>query len=84
MIRMNFAKFTLMTIVGSGIWCSVLAWFGQKVITRPMVESKDVGALVTAVKESPNFHAILIAIVALTLLYFIVMRLTSRPESQSP
>src|SRR5216110_3712511 len=63
LIRMNFAKFSLMTIIGSAIWCSVLAWFGQTVITRQMVESKDVGALVTAVKQSQNFHYILIAIV---------------------
>ena len=83
LIRMNFAKFSLMTIVGSAIWCSVLAWFGQTVITRPMIESKNVGALVTAVKQSQNFHYILIAIVVLTLLYFVVMRLTARPQTDS-
>jgi membrane protein DedA with SNARE-associated domain len=81
LIRMNFAKFSLMTVVGSAIWCSVLAWFGQNVITRQMVDSKDVGALVTAVKQSRNFHYILIAIVVLTLLYFVVMRLTARPQT---
>ena len=80
---MNFAKFSLMTIVGSAIWCSVLAWFGQTVITREMIESKNVAALVTAVKQSQNFHYILIAIVVLTLLYFVVMRLTARPQSES-
>ena len=46
-----------------------------------MVESKNVGALVTAVKQSQNFHYILIAIVVLTLLYFVVMRLTARPQN---
>ena len=61
----------------------MLAWFGQTVITREMVESKNVGALVTAVKQSQNFHYILIAIVVLTLLYFTVMRLTARPEPNS-
>lgn len=81
LIRMNFAKFSFMTIVGSAIWCSVLAWFGQTVITQQMIESKNVSALVTAVKQSQNFHYILFAIVALTLLYFIVMRLTAKPEN---
>jgi membrane protein DedA with SNARE-associated domain len=81
LIRMDFAKFSLMTVLGSAIWCSVLAWFGQTVITRPMIESKNVGALVTAVKQSQNFHYILIAIVVLTLLYFAVMRLTARRET---
>jgi membrane protein DedA with SNARE-associated domain len=83
LIRMNFATFSAMTIIGSAIWCSVLAWFGQKVITREMVESKDAGALITAVKESHNFHAILIAIVVLTLLYFVVMRLTAARTSST-
>jgi len=83
LIRMNFAKFSLMTIIGSAIWCSVLAWFGQTVITRQMIESKDAGALVTAVKESRNFHYILIGILILTVLYFVVMRLTARPERSS-
>jgi len=35
---------------------------------------------VAAVKESQNFHYILIAIVMLTLLYFVVMRLTAKPH----
>ncbi|HEX7516947.1 MAG TPA: DedA family protein [Chthoniobacterales bacterium] len=83
LIRMNFATFSAMTIIGSALWCSVLAWFGQKVITREMVESKDAGALITAVKESHNFHAILIAIVVLTLLYFVVMRLTAARTSST-
>src|SRR5216110_3719330 len=63
LVRMNFWRFSLMTIIGSAIWCSVLAWFGQTAIRRQMIESKDVGALVTAVKQSQNFRYILIAIV---------------------
>jgi preprotein translocase subunit YajC len=45
-----------------------------------MVESKDVSGLVTAVKQSRNFHYILIAILVLTVLYFLVMRLTARRD----
>ncbi len=37
-IRMGFGVFSLMTIIGSAIWCCVLAWFGQKVITPEMME----------------------------------------------
>ena len=83
LIRMNFAKFSVMTVVGSAIWCSVLAWFGRTVITREMIDSKDVGALVTAVKQSQNFHYILIAIVVLAVLYFLVMRLTAKQSTPS-
>src|SRR6266849_5079656 len=38
-IRMNFATFSIMTLAGSATWFSVLAWFGRKVLTRPMIES---------------------------------------------
>ncbi len=36
-IRMNFATFSVMTLAGSALWCSVLAWFGQRVLTREMI-----------------------------------------------
>jgi len=80
-IRMEFATFGLMTLAGSAVWCSVLTWFGQKVITRAMIESKDTTALINAVKESGNFHMILIACVLITLFYFIVVALTGKKRS---
>jgi membrane protein DedA with SNARE-associated domain len=80
-IRMNFATFSIMTLAGSATWCSVLAWFGQKVLTRPMIESKDATALIRAVKESGNFHTIVIACVAVTCLYLLVVSLTGKKGS---
>jgi membrane protein DedA with SNARE-associated domain len=77
-IRMNFAIFSVMTLAGSALWCSVLAWFGQKVLTREMVESKDATALIKAVKESGNFHTIVIACVVITVLYLLVVSLTDK------
>ncbi len=77
-VRMNFLTFSVMTILGSGVWCAVLAWFGHAVITRQMVESSDVNALITAVKSSPNFHLILVAIAVLAVLYLLVLRLSAR------
>src|SRR6266702_3286501 len=77
-IRMNFVTFSVMTLAGSATWCSVLAWFGQKVLTRPMIESKDATALIKAVKDSGNFHTIVIACVAVTCLYLLVVSLTGK------
>ncbi len=77
-IRMNFATFSVMTLAGSALWCSVLTWFGQKVLTREMIESKDATALIKAVKESGNFHTIVIACVAITCLYLLVVSLTDK------
>ena len=30
-VRMDYLKFSLFTLLGSGIWCSVLCWLGVKV-----------------------------------------------------
>ena len=80
-IRMNFTTFSVMTLVGSALWCSVLTWFGQKVLTRPMIESKDATALINAVKDSGNFHTIVIACVVITCLYFLVITLTNKKRT---
>jgi membrane protein DedA with SNARE-associated domain len=80
-IRMNFATFSIMTLAGSALWCSVLTWFGQKVLTRQMIDSKDATALVNAVKESGNFHTIVIAFVVITILYLLVVRLTDKSRA---
>ena len=80
-IRMNFATFSVMTLAGSALWCSVLAWFGQKVLTREMIDSKDATALIKAVKESGNFHTIVIACVVITILYLVVIRLTDKKRN---
>src|SRR5881398_266369 len=80
-IRMNFTTFSVMTLAGSALWCAVLTWFGQKVITRPMIDSKDTTALIKAVKESGNFHTIVIACVVITCLYIVVVTLTDKKRS---
>ena len=80
-MQMNFGTFSVMTLAGSATWCSVLAWFGQKVLTRAMVESKDATALVKAVKESGHFHTIVIACVAVTCLYLLVVSLTGKKRT---
>jgi membrane protein DedA with SNARE-associated domain len=80
-IRMNFTTFSVMTLAGSALWCSVLTWFGQKVITRAMIESKDTTALINAVKESGNFHTVVIACVVVTCLYFVVVALTDKKRT---
>jgi len=79
-IRMSFATFSVMTFAGSIMWCAVLAWFGQRVLTRQMIESKDATALVKAVKESGNFHVIVIACVAIACLYILVVSLTGKKK----
>ena len=77
-IRMNFMTFSIMTIVGSAIWCAVLAWFGQTAITPEML--RDPAGLATALKAKS--HVIAAGVIVLCVLYFVVMRLTARPSEK--
>jgi membrane protein DedA with SNARE-associated domain len=85
-IRMGFAKFSLLTIVGSAIWCAVLVWLGERVgqvLPADQMQALKAGSgvqlreLIHAVKGGP-FHVILGAIIAVCVLYFVMMRLTGK------
>lgn len=76
-VRMNFTIFSVMTIVGSFIWCWVLAEFGARVITPEMMA--DPVAMVAAMKG--QLHLIITGIVVFCALYFIAMKVTA-PKSQ--
>lgn len=72
--RMPFAPFSAATTIGAGIWCTILAWFGTKIITAPMLE--DAGKMVSEVKHQMHFIVALIALVAV--LYAIKTYFTKR------
>lgn len=79
-LRMGFLRFSLLTIFGSAIWCSVLAWLGARVSERNpgLIDNPD--AMISAVKhESLSFVG---AVVVLAVLYGVTMRLTSRVSVQ--
>lgn len=72
-VRMSFAKFSAMTLLGSALWCGVLAWFGQTAITSEML--RDPAGLAAALKA--RSHVIVAAVLVLGILYFVALRLTS-------
>ena len=76
-IRMGFGIFSVMTIVGSAIWCGVLAWFGTHVITQGMMS--DPVLMVAELKHKS--HLIIGAILLLCVLYFVVLKLTAKSAS---
>lgn len=83
-IRMGFVKFSALTIVGSAIWCSVLAWLGGRVGDKLRAEGKnplDAEALVAAVKHES--HWIIGAILVVCVLYFVGMKLTSGKDAEA-
>jgi membrane protein DedA with SNARE-associated domain len=75
-VQMKFTTFSVMTIVGSALWCGVLAWFGQTAITPEML--RDPAGMALALKAKS--HLIVAAVLVLCVLYFVVMRLT-KPRS---
>lgn len=72
-IRMKFTTFSVMTLIGSALWCGVLAWFGQTAITAEML--RDPAGLALALKAKS--HLMVAAVMVLYVLYFVVMRLTA-------
>ena len=88
MIRMGFLKFSVLTVIGSAIWCWVLAVLGQKVGNKLEPEQMaalkngrgvDLTSLIHAVKHEAIW--IIAAVVAVCVLYFVAMRLTDRKKS---
>jgi membrane protein DedA with SNARE-associated domain len=87
MIRMGFLKFSILTIIGSAIWCWVLAVLGQKVGSKlepAQMEALQKGRgvdlthLIHAVKHESLW--IIAAIVGICVLYFVMQRMTARKE----
>ena len=80
-VRMPFGLFSAMTILGAGLWCWVLAWFGGSLLgDRPELISNP-GLLVQVLRErswlAGGFAILLCG------LYVLVMRLTAKPVSAS-
>lgn len=79
LVRMPFGLYSLMTVVGAGLWCWVLAWFGGELLgDRPELLS-DPSLLVQVLRERSwlvGGFALL-----LCLLYVAVMKLTAKPDA---
>ena len=83
LIGMGFTKFSVLTLVGSAIWCSVLAALGQKVGNQldPQQlaalrkgEGVDLVLLIHSVKHEALWITLTAGVVCI--LYFVAMRLT--------
>lgn len=74
--RVRFLTFSIVTILGSALWCMVLAWFGHKVgRNHPGILSSP-EELVHAVKDETGL--IVAAILLLAILYALMRYLTRK------
>jgi len=81
-IRMGFVKFSALTLIGAGVWCSVLAWLGGRVGARlTQAQLQDADAIIKATK-SESFP-IIAAVLLVCVLYFVAMRLTAPKAAPS-
>ena len=75
-VRMNFWMFSIVTIVGSAIWCAVLAYLGDKAYrAQPDLISNPEG-LVQLIKAQSHWIVLFVAVLAI--LYLLVLRLSAK------
>jgi membrane protein DedA with SNARE-associated domain len=77
-VRMNFASFSVMTLLGSAVSCGLLAYLGQRAYRVEPKLLKNPEALVHFIKSQSSW--IILVVVVFALLYVLVMRLTARSE----
>lgn len=80
LIGMNFRVFSLMTLLGSFIWCTILAWFGKRVSEQHPDLIDDPTKLVHAIKTESL--PIILAVAVLCILYVVVIRLTGQKQGE--
>ncbi len=73
--RMPFRIFSLMTLLGSGVWCLVLAWFGARLLEDQPRLLEDPAALSHVIHEKLLWF---VAAVALLLALYVAVDLIGR------
>lgn len=75
-VRMRILPYSIATIAGSFVWCTVLAFFGREVLGNEPKLIEDPDAMVRALKDKS--WPIVIGVVVLLVLYVLVVRLTDK------
>jgi membrane protein DedA with SNARE-associated domain len=74
-VRMRLLPYSIATITGSLVWCTVLAWYGNKVLgSTPGLLDDDPDVMISALKQQSL--PIMLGAIALFALYIVVVRLT--------
>ncbi len=78
-LEMPFGRFSLVTTVGAGIWCSVLAFFGKQVIGDQPHLLDSPSDMIHAVKAKLLW--IVVAVVGFALAYVVMVMLRGKAEA---
>lgn len=76
-LRMRFLPFSIVTTVGAGLWCWILAWWGDQVLGDQPKLIEDPEALVNVVKAKMLWFVV--AVVVLAVLFFVATRKKKAP-----
>lgn len=71
-LRMRFLPFSIVTTVGAGLWCFILAWWGQQVLGDQPKLIEDPDAMVAVIKGKMLWFVG--AIVVLAVLFLVAIR----------
>jgi membrane protein DedA with SNARE-associated domain len=81
-VRMPFGKFSVVTIIGSALWCGILSWYGKGMAERNPQLMKNPDELIKAMKHESLW--LVAGVAVLCVLYFVMLRLTSKKSGESP
>lgn len=79
-VRMGFRTYSIMTIAGSAIWCSVLTWFGIQVLGDHPLLLEDPSQMIHVLKERALWFVALIFVLAVS--YFAMLKVTAKRAEQ--
>jgi membrane protein DedA with SNARE-associated domain len=79
-VRMRPVPYSIATLIGSALWCTVLAFFGMHVLGSEPKLIEDPNAM-KAVLGKKSFE-IALGVLALALLYFATLRMTSKSTAK--
>ena len=77
-LRMRFVPFSIVTTVGAGLWCYILAWWGMKVLGDEPKLIEDPEAMVRVIKDKMLWF--IGAIVVLGILFMVATRKRREPN----
>jgi membrane protein DedA with SNARE-associated domain len=81
-LRMPFVPFSIVTTAGAGIWCFVLAWWGERVLGNEPKLVEDPNAMVAVMKDKLVWFVGLVLVLAV--LFFVATRKKRRPAATPP
>ena len=75
-VRMNFWVLSATTIIGSAVWCAVLAYLGERAyrVQPDLISNPD--ALLNFIKTQSHWIVLIIAVIAI--LYILMLRLSAK------